>query len=416
MRDPSDDDAVASASTPAATHVRPTLRQLSAGLRTPRYSRVCAAVSLIIAAFTVWDFFIEVPESAFAACVAVVLVACILLAAAFPVPCGILLIVMDPIIVATFSTPTSWDFYGMMMAIALLAYHSTDRATIGIVAACSALLLCEVTFAHTSAIVAREIAAIIAMYALMALLGRSLRWREDRFETKRLAEAAQAKAARLEHDARIARSIHDAVSGDVSFIARVAQRHLDGDASATPQEWAQINDAAVSALNATHRIINALDDAHETHAAGQADTSYFQRLAQIVTQGEQSLRTLGFHGTSTLHVDADAATPSRRDRELACELVHELHSNVIRHGLENGDYQLSVSVGADGMQIIAVNDMRPNAAQVTLPGGHGLDFYRGQVLRRGGKFSAGIDDGQWECYAFLPARPNVAADTGDGGR
>ncbi|KFI51615.1 hypothetical protein [Bifidobacterium biavatii] len=385
----------------------------------PDYSRTRAAISLIIAAFTVWDFFVEVPESAFAVCVAVALTVCILLAAVFPVPCSVLLILMDPLIVAMFTNSPSWDFYGMMMAIAILAYHATDRASIGIVAACSALLLCEVTFARASAIVAREIAAIIAMYALMALLGRSLRWREDRFETKRLAESAQAKAARLEHDARIARSIHDAVSGDVSFIARAAQRHLDGDAQTSEREWAQINDAAVSALNATHRIINALDDAHEPHANDHADASYFQHLAQIVAQGGQSLHTLGFRGSSTLHVDAETPTPPRRDQELVCELVHELHSNIIRHGLEGGDYQLSVTASATGTQIIAVNDIRPHTAQVTLPGGHGLDFYRGRILRRGGRFSAGIDDGQWECYVLLPAgdarTPQPTGDAKAGG-
>ena len=70
--------------------------------------------------------------------------------------------------------------------------------------------------------------SMISMYALVLLLGRALSWSEK--TTRKRFEAAQNKnrLQELESRARIADAIHDAVTGDLSAAAFVAQRHVDG--------------------------------------------------------------------------------------------------------------------------------------------------------------------------------------------
>lgn len=99
--------------------------------------------------------------------------------------------------------------------------------------------------------------SMISMYAMVLLLGRALSWSEK--TTRKRFEAAQNKnrLQELESRARIADAIHDAVTGDLSAAAFVAQRHVDGVSgspsvtagspvsaadAADAEDWRQINE------------------------------------------------------------------------------------------------------------------------------------------------------------------------------
>lgn len=73
--------------------------------------------------------------------------------------------------------------------------------------------------------------AMVGMYAMVLLLGRALSWSEK--TTQKSFEAAQNKnrLQELESRTRIADAIHDAVTGDLSAAAFVAQRHIGGNSS-----------------------------------------------------------------------------------------------------------------------------------------------------------------------------------------
>ena len=116
--------------------------------------------------------------------------------------------------------------------------------------------------------------SMISMYAMVLLLGRALSWSEK--TTRKRFEAAQNKnrLQELESRARIADAIHDAVTGDLSAAAFVAQRHVDGVSgspsvtagspvsaadAADAEDWRQINEYILFALTNVHRVIDELN-------------------------------------------------------------------------------------------------------------------------------------------------------------
>ena len=123
--------------------------------------------------------------------------------------------------------------------------------------------------------------AIIAMVSLVLMLGCGLRWNQAVAGSRAEAEQAKARLREMESRNHIAEAIHDAVTGDLSAAAFVAQRRIDalsggddGDGSASTDgddgknaderrdeldKWTQVNDYILSALTNVHRVIDELD-------------------------------------------------------------------------------------------------------------------------------------------------------------
>lgn len=82
--------------------------------------------------------------------------------------------------------------------------------------------------------------AIIAMVSLVLMLGCGLRWNATMTASRAEAEQAKTRLREMESRNHIAEAIHDAVTGDLSAAAFVAQRRIDalsggddGDGSAS---------------------------------------------------------------------------------------------------------------------------------------------------------------------------------------
>lgn len=140
--------------------------------------------------------------------------------------------------------------------------------------------------------------------------------------TQKSFEAAQNKnrLQELESRARIADAIHDAVTGDLSAAAFVAQRHIGGNSSgpgvaADPanattttatttsdaEDWRQINEYILSALTNVHRVIDELN-MDPTTLPGDADGEALSNLLRAtLDDGDRRLRKLGFNITSIRH-------------------------------------------------------------------------------------------------------------------
>lgn len=123
--------------------------------------------------------------------------------------------------------------------------------------------------------------AIIAMVSLVLMLGCGLRWNATMTASRAEAEQAKTRLREMESRNHIAEAIHDAVTGDLSAAAFVAQRRIDalsggddGDGSASTDgddgknaderrdeldKWTQVNDYILSALTNVHRVIDELD-------------------------------------------------------------------------------------------------------------------------------------------------------------
>lgn len=195
--------------------------------------------------------------------------------------------------------------------------------------------------------------AIIAMVSLVLMLGCGLRWNQAVAGSRAEAEQTKARLREMESRSHIAEAIHDAVTGDLSAAAFVAQRRIDalsggddGDGSASTDgddgknaderrdeldKWTQVNDYILSALTNVHRVIDELDmdvTVLEEDADGKA---FSDLLKATMAGGDRRLRALGFDITSILHVAGGAPSASPSLAGIANDLLRETYANIARH-------------------------------------------------------------------------------------
>ena len=221
--------------------------------------------------------------------------------------------------------------------------------------------------------------SMISMYAMVLLLGRALSWSEK--TTRKRFEAAQNKnrLQELESRARIADAIHDAVTGDLSAAAFVAQRHVDGVSgspsvaaggpvsaadAADAEDWRQINEYILFALTNVHRVID------------------------------------------ELNMDA-TVLPGDADGEALANLLREIYANIARHAAPGSKVDLSVILRPNAIEITQINPMKEGIAGADghdneLPGGHGLASFKKQLESHQGTLTASAQDGSWTLFAYIP--------------
>lgn len=229
--------------------------------------------------------------------------------------------------------------------------------------------------------------------------------------------------------AKAARIVHDAVTGDLSTIARIAQRQMRLSESDREREaWAQINSRSIRVLDSVHAVIRQLgtleNGEDERGGDGQAGSSvadgrrFVEAIRDTTREWDDCLAQSGFHGNSRI-IDHTHG-PHRDDPEdvqerEACvlDVLDEAYANIVRHGDPGGDaFSVAVTVGDSRIEIVAVNpmagaDKRDGEtgladAMPSFPGGHGLAMHRDEVERLGGMLSVEAEDGQWMLYARVP--------------
>lgn len=261
--------------------------------------------------------------------------------------------------------------------------------------------------------------SMISMYAMVLLLGRALSWSEK--TTRKRFEAVQNKnrLQELESRARIADAIHDAVTGDLSAAAFVAQRHVGGvsgspSAAATSpvsaadaEDWRQINEYVLSALTNVHRVIDELNmDA--TVLPGDADGEALANLLRTtMDDGDRRLRKLGFEITSIRHCAGGKPSASRETAELANNLLREIYANIARHAAPGSKVDLSVMLRPNAIEITQINPMKEEIAGADghdneLPGGHGLASFKKQLESHQGALTTSAQDGSWTLFTYIP--------------
>lgn len=261
--------------------------------------------------------------------------------------------------------------------------------------------------------------SMISMYAMVLLLGRALSWSEK--TTRKRFEAVQNKnrLQELESRARIANAIHDAVTGDLSAAAFVAQRHVGGvsgspSAAATSpvsaadaEDWRQINEYVLSALTNVHRVIDELN-MDVTVLPGDADGEALANLLRTtMDDGDRRLRKLGFEITSIRHCAGGKPSASRETAELANNLLREIYANIARHAAPGSKVDLSVMLRPNAIEITQINPMKEEIAGADghdneLPGGHGLASFKKQLESHQGALTTSAQDGSWTLFTYIP--------------
>ena len=232
--------------------------------------------------------------------------------------------------------------------------------------------------------------AIIAMVSLVLMLGCGLRWNQAVAGSRAEAEQAKARLREMESRSHIAEAIHDAVTGDLSAAAFVAQRRIDalsggddGDGSASTDgddgknaderrdeldKWTQVNDYILSALTNVHRVIDELDmdvTVLEEDADGKA---FSDLLKATMAGGDRRLRALGFDITSILHVAGGAPSASPSLAGIANDLLRETYANIARHAQSGSKADLSVILKPNAVEITQINQARTTETDRTQPG------------------------------------------------
>ena len=261
--------------------------------------------------------------------------------------------------------------------------------------------------------------SMISMYAMVLLLGRALSWSEK--TTRKRFEAAQNKnrLQELESRTRIADAIHDAVTGDLSAAAFVAQRHVGGVSgspsaavggpvsAADAEDWRQINEYVLSALTNVHRVIDELN-MDTTIIPGDADGEALANLLQTtMDDGDRRLRKLGFEITSIRHCAGGKPSASRETAGLANNLLREIYANIARHAAPGSKVDLSVMLRPNAIEITQINPLKEGIAGADghddeLPGGHGLASFKKQLESHQGTLTTSTQDGSWTLFAYIP--------------
>ena len=226
---------------------------------------------------------------------------------------------------------------GILYAFGMLAYETNNLVALLLLAYSVAdQLFCQLVLGINDS----NPISIIAMIGLILMLGCALRWNEAMAVSRMEAEQTKTRLREMESRTHIAEAIHDAVTGDLSAAAFVAQRRIDAlsggngrgddgkddsedgtmtddgkDAAGRRDEldkWEQVNDCILSALTNVHRVIDELDmdvTVLEEDADGKA---FADMLKTTMNDGDRRLRSLGFDITSILHVagGAPSASPS----------------------------------------------------------------------------------------------------------
>ena len=147
---------------------------------------------------------------------------------------------------------------------------------------------------------------LVFLMLLILNFGQTSRNRSKLLEMRLKAERAEELGRRV----KVARMIHDSVTGDLANIARVSQRQLCQCGDPEQHEaWRQINEQSVRVLDGVHAVIRQLSaETAEKHPDG-AHEGPQERLNERVRVWERRLSEFGIHGDVRVIDHNGAPTP-----------------------------------------------------------------------------------------------------------
>ncbi|NMM94332.1 signal transduction histidine kinase-like protein [Bifidobacterium sp. DSM 109957] len=355
------------------------------------------AVAVLAAALTLWTIFWLEALSVLSCIVCAVYIVLLLVVPWWPKIASVVLLMSDPVLYFLFTDVTEISYFGNLVAIAILAYEITNRSVALMLVVCSCVQLLENLLPNTYGLNIQTYPSFVIMDILAALIGCSLRWHKQYFEMRRRMEHNEAQLERIRTNERIARNIHDSVTGDLSFIVRKAHQYPESD------DWDQVGEAALKALSSVHQIIDKLDEKADALSADSDFETFVGNLTDALHSHDRRLQQIGFQGVSNVHVSRHPAALDGAKRTVIGDCLTEVFANIMRHSTPEGSYQVSVELGREGAVIMAVNDCPAADAATSFPGGTGLERWRHMVCDEyHGAMDAGVVDGQWQLRVFIP--------------
>lgn len=246
----------------------------------------------------------------------------------------------------------------------------------------------------------------IIITSLPGIVGYAARWQHHKIENIHTQEKLRHQAHLLQHDETIANTIHDSVTGELSLIARTAQRQMHLGLNNDNQPWTEINEWATNALTDIHRLIDSLDGDASYKRLKHNNNNFIYDIRSIARQGNDALVAAGINGrvniqtfveAAQIHVDSATAT-------LVIELLREIFTNITRHASCQSEYEISILINSDNCTITQINTTEANDSHKRHKG-HGLRYFQRLIEKNGGTMTYGIHISTWTLYAIVPLRP-----------
>ena len=284
----------------------------------------------------------------------------------------------------------------------------TDRTTVLVAAAVTAIVLNIAQPIHGDPLLARTIVSRIVAVGLAVAVGLYLRARadyvtglRDRAERLEREQELQAQRSVAEERLRIARELHDVVAHNVSLMVVQAQAlaATGGDDSDQQTALGRVADLGREALSEMHRMLGVL----RVQNAGAAERE--------PNPGVRDLEGL-IARTRETGLDASLVTEGV-PRELPAgvglsvyRIVQEALTNVIRHAAATHAL-VTLSYAPDALEVTVLDDgVGPSPHVNGAGGGHGLVGMRERVALFGGELEAGrrTEGTGYRVHASLPVR------------
>lgn len=331
-----------------------------------------------------------------------------------PVPSSVIVALYFSVACCLTPLHGSGELLCMAYTLGMLVYDTSIR--FGLVVAAPVLVGIYVQawrFPDVSWNLALNSAPVLTFLLLLILnFGQVNRNRSKLMELRLRDERAQD----LMHRVKVARMIHDSVTGDLANIARVSQRQLRQCGDPEQHEaWRQINEQSVRVLDGVHAVIRQLSaETAEKHPDG-AHEGPQERLNERVRVWERRLSESGIHGDVRVIDHNGAPTPfSGKDASVrqSCMLamIDETFTNIMRHSVRGENaYNMVITLGERHLELVEMNpipDERKTSDDIDdildLPGGNGLRLHREEIESLGGVMSVGEEDGTWVLYMRMP--------------
>lgn len=332
----------------------------------------------------------------------------------FPVPSAVVLSLYFAVTCGIVPLHGSGELLCMAYSLGMLVYDTSLRFGILIaVPIMAGIYVQSCRFPEPSWSLALNSAPVLVFLMLLILnFGQTSRNRSKLLEMRLKAERAEELGRRV----KVARMIHDSVTGDLANIARVSQRQLRQCGDPEQHEaWRQTNEQSVRVLDGVHAVIRQLSaETAEKHPDG-AHEGPQERLNERVRVWERRLSESGIHGDVRVIDHNGAPTPfSGKDASVrqSCMLamIDETFTNIMRHSVRGENaYNMVITLGERHLELVEMNpipDERKTSDDIDdildLPGGNGLRLHREEIESLGGVMSVGEEDGTWVLYMRMP--------------
>ena len=329
-----------------------------------------------------------------------------------PKPISIAILCYSVISTIIFTSTINMSIVAACIAIGTLI--QTGDGTIGRYAFIAELVFVNIFYIYNTTTSVNRILFFNILYTCMLTVtyavSVSMQWKDRAAQYDGMRHELAIKAMHERHQREqhaIATKLHDATTGDLTYIILLTQRHREQCANPTDRDaYAAIERRAEEALRNIHEVINVLNDAdpslNRTQTRNESHVDLMDSVTRYCRRRDEELAAVGFRGTTT--IQGAATRPRQSDDDLAHDLetiLNEIYANIMRHcATARRDYLVTVHFDDSAVRITEINEQ--SDATVGGKSGTGLKHLSEIVQRRAGKVNVLDDDHNWILQISIP--------------